>query len=105
MEARLRSGGGGQGKAELTLRERIARRLCELYGTLPPDDEDHIRCGGKPAWTGHDANAGELLKTIREPTEAMLDAAWNSGWLASCTESEDFTRWWRAMIDAELPDQ
>lgn len=36
----------------------------------------------------------------KEPTEAMLQAAFNDGWVATMTDPEDFARWYKAMIGA-----
>ncbi len=80
--------------------ERAARALCELDNNPPGATMD-----GKPLWMDYLPEAKAALSAIREPSEAMVQAADASPcWIG---HGEDEVIWpvaWAAMIDAALEE-
>lgn len=83
--------------------ERAARALCELDNNPPGATMD-----GKPLWMGYLPEVRAVLQAIREPSAAMISAAWEHR-----REDDDHSRLgeeplpedaWPAMIDAALEE-
>ena len=72
--------------------ERVARAICKLrYG-----DPDFDYGMNKPRWVDCVPDAYAAIEEMREPTDAMIDAAEKDG-------GHSYYRW-QAMIDAALQD-
>ncbi|KKC27339.1 hypothetical protein WP12_04055 [Sphingomonas sp. SRS2] len=77
--------------------ERAAKALCELDGNPPNATMD-----GKPLWRDYVPEVLAVVKALREPSEAMVEAAgerWNYSDNGG-RERRDFEHEWRAAIDA-----
>jgi hypothetical protein len=70
--------------------ERIARTLVATHGNLDDDDSD--------ALADYREDARAVIAAMREPTDAMADAA------DGCTTDESPTAIWQIMIDAALKE-
>jgi hypothetical protein len=98
------------GEAELSeMVERGAKALFERDKLRP--QLSHLLFGDPPrGWDDlaeelraiYREQTREVVSAIREPTEAMCQAAFDDGWVAMATDLDDFARWWRAMNDAAL---
>ena len=91
-----------------TMVERVARLLAEKDGVHPdwtasgmgmPGPEDN-----EPGWKLYEDDAKAIIQAMREPTEAMVDAAFKNmdqnGYVKG-NPASDYT----AMIDAALNDE
>jgi hypothetical protein len=85
---------------EMTMVERVARALSVADGMHPQaasNDADE-----QPAWTLYVGMAKAAIESLREPTEAMVEASaaiYGDNYLYRYEYSKDQ---WRAMIDAAL---
>lgn len=80
----------------MTPLERAARALYQRLGTEIADPEN---LGEDERWPEFVDDARAVLQAIREPSDAMLDAAGKADPL-ECRSGE-----WRAMIDAAMEEQ
>jgi len=95
--------------------ERVARRLCRVAGfnpdalitpPIPPGFQTVVRAEPRPveppvpAWQIYRDEARTLLAEMREPDEAMSDAASDRGRLGYDPAPAEV---WRVMIDAAMP--
>lgn len=88
--------------------ERVARRICELYGEepdklLPAISGREWLSPTQPRWRSYTPQAIAAIEVMRKPTEAMSEA----GDLAARAEGAHdceipMSDVWRAMIDAAL---
>lgn len=89
--------------------ERVARAICTeqpgcKIGGRSPDDRNTLR--GTPLWMSFASEARAAIAALREPTEAMIDAAWplvaDSLGADRAASREIATAVWIAMIDQAL---
>lgn len=76
--------------------ERVARALFKMFRSVPPQGE---------AWRDYLEDAKTVIEAMREPTEAMVLAGYDTGSPGFCDEpGENGTpaEVWDAMIDAAL---
>ncbi len=74
--------------------ERVARAICEAATHMNPPPQSML-------WENYVAVARASIAAMREPTEAMIDAAWDNG--RNDFECDPITTF-PAMIDAALKD-
>lgn len=98
-----------------TMIERVARALCVAAGH-DPDRTHDIYVEGDPdagvAWAGYRREARAAIEAMREPTEAMVDAACDVvvGFSGEYDDynvylgSHEFNGVWTAAIDAALKE-
>lgn len=80
--------------------ERVARALCVADGCDPDHESaDPIDTGIK-LWTRYVRDASAAIEAIREPTKAMIQAAYDSS--LDDDERFDAHEIWQAMIDEAL---
>jgi hypothetical protein len=75
--------------------ERVARGLCQSAGH-DPDGKHHVSDGEKENWTFFIQAACAALEAMREPSQAMVDAALHDILAA------DASGVWKTMINAAL---
>jgi hypothetical protein len=75
--------------------ERVARALCLRRGKI--DGESDLGDYVERHWSCHTEEARDAIAAMREPTEAMVEAAGDA-------KNSDWDEIWHPMIDAALKE-